>query len=87
LNARPRTVATALIEPVTIPTIEPVDNLEEDADNPDADVSEVVPPPPVVVLVVRAVEAEVDEQPADLGMVTPLELQSPFANAIVARRK
>lgn len=32
LNAKPRAVATALIEPVTIPTIEPVDNLEEEVD-------------------------------------------------------
>jgi len=62
LNARPRTVATALTEPVTIPMIEPVDNLEEDVDDADdADVEvagleslvcvdDDTPPPPDVVV-------------------------------------
>ena len=48
LNARPRTVAVALIEPVTIPTIEPVDNFEEDVDNADVEVPEDVATGPLV---------------------------------------
>lgn len=48
LNAKPRMVAEALIDPVIIPTIEPVDNLE-DVDDADAEVPEDVAERPLVV--------------------------------------
>lgn len=69
LNTRPPTAATALIEPVMIPTIEPVDSLEEvvgDADvevpvdvaiGPLVCVTCAVPPPVVVAAVVFGSES------------------------------